>query len=589
MNRYISDHDLDALAHADGLEAFGDFNGPEDEYEAPAIDPKWIIAAAVGGLLLVAILWYSYSQIGGRGNVPLITASGDPIKIRPTNPGGLEIPFQDMALYDRIQPGQEPVLPTLTPPSELPQMTLEPEPIPVETEPDVVVDLVEPDATQSTDDQTAAITVEALEPVAEQLAVPETPEPVATIPPRTVASGEGESLFARPAAPIQQPSQQAAPRQSAPAQPVQTASVDDVSHSVWPPIPQRHPERDLLTPVQQSAQQSGGTYIQAPNAAGEQRLIHRGTIASSEVPLTAAQGGLRPGGALGLTDESGTLVYRNSLRQNADPVMPSGPVEGDVELVLQRPAGTTPNEPARTPITTTPVQANRSADGTIEIRSPNRLPPVTISSDQPQQPPVEQAPAQSPATQQDAPRLIPLPPERPVGPASGGQVASVPEQQPVPQTAHSLNEINNLPASARAPAPVSTGIVRGSVVNQRAPVAVPAVPAQQAAPQQQPQQQATSVSSVPPSVQPAPPPAGDGWRIQLASVGSQEAAIREWRRFQNANQDLLGNLDLKVQRADLGARGIYYRVQAGVLSRDDASAVCGQLKSRGTDCLITRD
>ena len=54
MNRYISDHDLDALAHADGLEAFGDFNGPEDEYEAPAIDPKWIIAAAVGGLLLVA-------------------------------------------------------------------------------------------------------------------------------------------------------------------------------------------------------------------------------------------------------------------------------------------------------------------------------------------------------------------------------------------------------------------------------------------------------------------------------------------------------------------------------------------------------
>jgi len=247
----------------------------------------------------------------------------------------------------------------------------------------------------------------------------------------------------------------------------------------------------------------------------------------------------------------------------------------------------------QSPLTVTPVQPNRSADGTIEIRSPNRV-PITINSDPQVTGSATQtaAPTNAPNMAEAATqtRLIPLPPDRAAGPASGVQPANpIPQQrEPLRQ---SLNEVNNLPINARAPEPVSTGIVRGTVVNQRAaaPGSAPQSqdlfqPVPQAMPQSiaQPATQQTTVSNIPPTINapvPAVPPAAsstsnatsEGWRIQLASVGSQEAAIQEWRRFQSANEDLLGSLDLKVQRADLGARGIYYRVQAGILSRDAAS------------------
>ncbi|MEK9660891.1 MAG: SPOR domain-containing protein [Alphaproteobacteria bacterium] len=121
------------------------------------------------------------------------------------------------------------------------------------------------------------------------------------------------------------------------------------------------------------------------------------------------------------------------------------------------------------------------------------------------------------------------------------------------------------------------------------PPAPPAPPG--AKPEPEP---ATQQAAVPraPVVEPAPEtakpaaPAGPAWRIQLASLTSAVAARSEWTRLQKANADLLGALDLNVQKATL-SKGTYYRIQAGPLAdRAAAGTLCSALKSRKQDCLV---
>jgi type II secretory pathway predicted ATPase ExeA len=83
------------------------------------------------------------------------------------------------------------------------------------------------------------------------------------------------------------------------------------------------------------------------------------------------------------------------------------------------------------------------------------------------------------------------------------------------------------------------------------------------------------------------PPAAAAYRLQLGSVRSAEAARQVWDRLQSRHRDLLGRLSLSLQRANLGERGIFYRIQAGPLA-DAALAdrTCAELRHRGDDCLI---
>ena len=77
-----------------------------------------------------------------------------------------------------------------------------------------------------------------------------------------------------------------------------------------------------------------------------------------------------------------------------------------------------------------------------------------------------------------------------------------------------------------------------------------------------------------------------GARIQLASVRSEEAARQEWDRLRRANPDLLGSVSANFVRADLGEKGIFYRLQTAPVA--DAERVCGELKKRNIGCLIAR-
>jgi hypothetical protein len=75
-------------------------------------------------------------------------------------------------------------------------------------------------------------------------------------------------------------------------------------------------------------------------------------------------------------------------------------------------------------------------------------------------------------------------------------------------------------------------------------------------------------------------------RIQLASVRSEEAALQEWNRLKRANADLLGNLSATPVRADLGERGVFYRILTGPVA--DAERVCRELNQRNVGCIIER-
>jgi len=59
--------------------------------------------------------------------------------------------------------------------------------------------------------------------------------------------------------------------------------------------------------------------------------------------------------------------------------------------------------------------------------------------------------------------------------------------------------------------------------------------------------------------------------------------------LQKKHQSLLGKLSLNVVRADLGKRGIYYRLRAGTFANQVvAKALCQSLAKVKVACLVIR-
>ena len=78
------------------------------------------------------------------------------------------------------------------------------------------------------------------------------------------------------------------------------------------------------------------------------------------------------------------------------------------------------------------------------------------------------------------------------------------------------------------------------------------------------------------------------FKVQLASLRSENSVKNAWRLIIKNNSDLVGKLTLNIERKDLGtSRGVYYRMQAGSFStRAEAQALCAKLKARGVSCIV---
>lgn len=81
--------------------------------------------------------------------------------------------------------------------------------------------------------------------------------------------------------------------------------------------------------------------------------------------------------------------------------------------------------------------------------------------------------------------------------------------------------------------------------------------------------------------------ADGGFHIQIAAVRTEKAARDEWGRLKKRYQPLLGKLSLTIVKADLGSRGVFYRLRAGPISnRGAATNICGELTKQKVGCLV---
>jgi len=138
----------------------------------------------------------------------------------------------------------------------------------------------------------------------------------------------------------------------------------------------------------------------------------------------------------------------------------------------------------------------------------------------------------------------------------------------------------------------------------------------EAAPEPAPEQQVAAVSPVvPPAPATAPPSPGQpqlrgpippqrklppsapdvtaalprtgGYLVQVAARQNQNDAMRAFDELRRRFPRLLGGMAPQIIRADLGQRGVWYRVGVGPIEqRNSAHNFCRQLKARGADCLI---
>lgn len=206
--------------------------------------------------------------------------------------------------------------------------------------------------------------------------------------------------------------------------------------------------------------------------------------------------------------------------------------------------------------------------------------------------------------------LLPPPedPMRPVIEAASGEtsVAAAVEAEaeaqtpPIPSITEGSESSNRpliavepeLPSEALAAPSAPAVLPEAPAEEEAAPVAevsagTEAANAQPRAPKP-PQQavQSTAPSQPTQATQVANVSLGGSWRIQIAALRSEEAAKGEWERQVKRLPNILGSLQLQVQKVSIEGKGDFFRVRGGPLAdKAGADAVCAQLKSNNVSCL----
>lgn len=79
------------------------------------------------------------------------------------------------------------------------------------------------------------------------------------------------------------------------------------------------------------------------------------------------------------------------------------------------------------------------------------------------------------------------------------------------------------------------------------------------------------------------------YMLQLASVTSEAGAQQEWKRLQGLHAELLADMPLTVQVAEVSGKGTVYRLQTGPFpNRVTADDFCWQLRAEKGDCLVVK-
>ena len=88
----------------------------------------------------------------------------------------------------------------------------------------------------------------------------------------------------------------------------------------------------------------------------------------------------------------------------------------------------------------------------------------------------------------------------------------------------------------------------------------------------------------------APSASGGDYAVQVLSQHNEEEVQSSFRALQAKYPKLLGGREPMVRRADLGAKGVYYRAMVGpFVSAKQANELCSRLKAAGGSCIIQKN
>jgi cell division septation protein DedD len=148
------------------------------------------------------------------------------------------------------------------------------------------------------------------------------------------------------------------------------------------------------------------------------------------------------------------------------------------------------------------------------------------------------------------------------GGAGGAQVAAENPQIPPPV----VTPQQAAPAAAMTPA-------QGMTASMKAPARKPAAGSAQTR---------TAAASSAPQAAAAPAAGGEQFVVQVAARQRQTDALAAFADMQQRYPGLLNSYRPFIQRADLGTKGIWYRLRVGPMNEKTTAAnLCEKLKSAG--------
>jgi hypothetical protein len=212
---------------------------------------------------------------------------------------------------------------------------------------------------------------------------------------------------------------------------------------------------------------------------------------------------------------------------------------------------------------------NRIAEADGAVRPEEKLLP---EPEQPRAPPTGSTPVDNGGGAVVGGGMVPTIPAIPEPPPP--PEAAAPE---APALALGTPPLPKPPVAAETEAPVAAAPTPIVPEPPKAPAPAPAVPAPPPA------------AAAPAPVAPTAGGAKGNTLIQVAALRSEAEAEKAWNGIQSKNRDLLGTYPHRVVRADLGDKGVYFRLRVGPVGDDtQAKALCETLKSRGQGCLVVR-
>lgn len=202
----------------------------------------------------------------------------------------------------------------------------------------------------------------------------------------------------------------------------------------------------------------------------------------------------------------------------------------------------------------------------------------------------------------DAAAIAPAAPVTPVVPGStvpavdaagnllAGKTAPVPLQRPAGLVQSTAPTVAATAVDAAVETPAATGNLLppppAASTLGALPTAQPAATTQPEAVAQPAPAEPAAAASIPGAVEVEALPNSAPAYAQLASLRTEEEARQAAQALVARFGPLFGGANMEVQRVDLGARGIYYRVRVPADSTEAASNICTNVVAAGGDCVL---